>query len=140
MKSYAKDLALFGAFLCLAAGAATNAVRLAATKSVPRCQAVLSNGRQCENEADPDTKLCWRHRGAAKAVGDAAHDAGEGVKTAWTATKSWSTNAWEATKHGVGTAVDATRDAAESARVGIVEFFGGVDAPKKPEKNSGKSK
>ena len=140
MKSYAKDLALFGAFLCLAAGAATNAVRLAATKSVPRCQAVLSNGGQCENEADPDTKLCWRHRGAAKAVGDAAHDAGEGMKTAWTATKSWSTNAWEATKHGVGTAVDATRDAAESARVGIVEFFGGVDAPKKPEKNSGKSK
>ena len=139
MKPHAVFIALFWALIC-AAALAKNAVQLAATKSVPRCQAVLDDGTQCKNEADADKKFCWRHRGAAKAVGDAAHDAGEGMKGAWDATKSWSTNAWEATKHGVETAVDATKDAAESARIGIVEFFGGVDAPKKAEKKSGKAK
>ena len=139
MRKYVIPIALIGALAC-AAALAKNTSRLAATKSVPRCQAVLDDGKQCENEADPDTKFCWRHRGAAKAVGDAAHGAGEGMKSAWTATKAWSTNAWEATKQGVGTAVDATKDAAESARVGIVELFGGVDAPKDAKKKSGKSK
>ncbi len=84
--------------------------------------------------------MCWRHRGAAKAVGDAAHEAGDGMKAAWAVTKSWSTNAWASARSGVEAAVDATKGAAESARVGIVELFGGVDAPEGAKGRPGESK
>lgn len=84
------------------------------TMVVNRCQYTLKDGRQCVCQASNGQRFCWRHRGAAKVVGEAFQDAGQGASQAWSATVGASTNVW-----------NATRDAAEDARKGFVELFGG---------------
>lgn len=102
--------------------------------SVPRCQAIQKNGKQCVAPASEGCAYCWKHK-----IASVAKEANEDVKGAWKATKSWSTNvwqatkdeasdAWQATKDGANAAWQGTKGAANSTRVGIVELFGGVDA------------
>ena len=114
-------------FACSAATAAsvlcgeTNAV--AKTMTVVRCQYVIEDGRQCVYQAEKGKLFCWRHQGAVKAVGEAWRGAGKSADRAWASTVQWSTNAWNATK-----------DAADDARIGLVEMLGGKDAKKEDVK------
>ena len=114
----------------IVAFAATNKVEVAKTMTVKRCQAVR-NGLQCVDQAQPGKDYCWKHRGFAKAVGEMAEDASDGMGRAWNATKGGATNAWEATKGGAKKVWQGTKDVADDARVGIIELFGGKDAKEK---------
>lgn len=97
--------------------AETNAV--AKTMTVVRCQYVIEDGRQCMDQAEKGKQFCWKHQGAAKAVGEVWRRAGKSVGRAWSSTIQWSTNAWNATK-----------GAADDARIGLVEMLGGKDDKK----------
>ena len=110
-------------FACCVATAATvlcaETNTVAKTMTVVRCQYVLEDGRQCVYQAEKGKLFCWRHQGAAKAVGEAWRGAGKSADRAWSSTVQWSTNAWNATK-----------GAADDARIGLVEMLGGKDAKK----------
>jgi len=93
----------------------SNAAAVESTMTVARCQAVLDNGKQCTNQASEGKRFCWRHHGAAKAVGDGCTAAGQGAKSAWQATKTWSTNAFEKTRQGAEKAAKSTREAFKEA-------------------------
>ena len=112
--------AVFTCYVATAASvlcAETNTV--AKTMTVVRCQHVIEDGRQCVYQAEKGKLFCWRHQGAAKAVGEAWRGAGKSADRAWSSTVQWSTNAWNATK-----------GAADDARIGLVEMLGGKDAKK----------
>lgn len=126
---------LLASVLTLSAEETTTTNLVESLLSVPRCQAIQKNGKQCVAPASEGSAYCWKHK-----MTSAAKEANDDVKGAWKATKSWSTNAWratkteasdawKATKDGANSAWKGTKDAANSTRVGIVELFGGVDAP-----------
>ena len=95
---------------------------VAATMTVTRCRAIVEGGAQCGNQADSGRLYCWKHHGAIRQMRETVDGVGDGAKSAWESTKTWSSNAWE-----------STRGAFDGARVGLVKLLGGKDASKKKE-------
>jgi len=107
-------------------GAATNCVEK--TMVVKRCIAVDGSGVQCAFPAEKDKDYCWRHCKAVRVVNETINDAGKETKESWRSTKQWSSNSWEKTKSSAQATLDNAKKAVDSARVGLVEMFGGKDA------------
>ncbi len=119
--------------VCLAAwGNGAAVTKVEKTKVVPRCQAVFADGTQCSNTVGDGECFCWRHHGVTRAVGESAHQVGDGMTQAASATRTWATNAWAGTKSGAASAWDATKQTMGEIKDGIRDFLVGNDGVAQP--------